>query len=96
MGLTIPQVLHHNVRHFAQKCAVTIDDQGLSFQALAAPGCRRAGAASARTSPPGDRVAIWMPNSFAWIASFLAIQELKAVAVPISTRLTRGRGEWAH
>jgi fatty-acyl-CoA synthase len=87
MSLTIPQVLRHDVRHFGQKCAVTIDDHELSFQALAhlvdeARNCFGPHVA------PGDRVAIWMPNSFAWIASFLAIQELRAIAVPISTRLT--------
>jgi len=87
MSLTIPQVLRHDVRHYGQKCAVTIDDRELSFQALA----RLVDQARTCLAPhvaPGDRIAIWMPNSFAWIAVFLAIQELNAIAVPISTRLT--------
>jgi fatty-acyl-CoA synthase len=87
MSLTIPQVLRHNVRHYARKCAVSIDDHALSFDALA----RLADQARNTLAPhvaPGDRIAIWMPNSFAWIATFLAVQEIDAVAVPISTRLT--------
>lgn len=87
MSLTIPQVLRHNVRHYAQKCAVTIDERALSFHALA----RLVDDARACLAPhvaAGDRIAIWMPNSFAWIALFVAIQELGAIAVPISTRLT--------
>ncbi|QIE26624.1 3-[(3aS,4S,7aS)-7a-methyl-1,5-dioxo-octahydro-1H-inden-4-yl]propanoyl:CoA ligase (plasmid) [Caballeronia sp. SBC1] len=87
MRLTIPQLLHHNVRHFAEKCAVTIDDHELSFQALARLVVEARNCFGPHVAP-GDRVAIWMPNSFAWIASFLAIQELQGIAVPISTRLT--------
>ncbi|MER9969033.1 MULTISPECIES: class I adenylate-forming enzyme family protein [unclassified Mesorhizobium] len=87
MGLTLPDVLHHNVRHFAQKCAVTMDDHELSFLALARLVAEARNCLGPHVSA-GDRVAIWMPNSFAWIASFLAVQELNAIAVPISTRLT--------
>ena len=43
---------------------------------------------SARHVRPGDRVALWLHNSFAWIASFLALNALGAVSVPINTRLT--------
>ena len=37
---------------------------------------------------PGDRVALWFNNSFNWLASFIAINALGAVSVPINTRLT--------
>lgn len=87
MSLTIPDLLDHNVRHYAQKIAITMDDSALTFHSLAqlvdlARNCLAPHVGS------GDRVAIWMPNSFAWVASFLAIQKLGGIAVPISTRLT--------
>ena len=37
---------------------------------------------------PGDRVGLWLHNSFAWLATFLALNALGAVSVPINTRLT--------
>jgi fatty-acyl-CoA synthase len=36
----------------------------------------------------GDRVALWLNNSFNWLASFIALNALGAVSVPVNTRLT--------
>jgi len=36
----------------------------------------------------GQRVALWFQNSINWLASFIAINDLGAVSVPINTRLT--------
>jgi fatty-acyl-CoA synthase len=35
---------------------------------------------------PGDRVAIWLPNSVAWLACFFACARLGAIAVSVNTR----------
>lgn len=84
---TLNDVLQHDLRHFAGKTAVTIDDAAMTYGELArrVDEARRLLGAHVR---PGDRVAIWLPNSFAWIASFLALASLGAVSVPVSTRLT--------
>ena len=38
--------------------------------------------------PPGSRVGILGPNSFFWIATYLAVMKLNHVAVPFSDKLT--------
>ncbi len=48
--------------------------------ARVATGLRRLGIA------PGDRVAIWLPNGVAWLASFFACARLGAIAVSVNTR----------
>ncbi|WP_100497451.1 AMP-binding protein [Geodermatophilus chilensis] len=45
-----------------------------------------AGALLSRGVRPGDRVAIWAPNSERWVAAALAVQYLGATVVPINTR----------
>src|SRR5690606_24006946 len=34
----------------------------------------------------GDRVAIWLPNQVAWLASFFACARLGAIAISVNTR----------
>ena len=66
---------------------MTVDGKGLSYAELA----RRVAAIKQRLAPhvrAGDRLAIWLPNSIAWVGSFLAAAELGAVTVPLNTRLT--------
>ena len=87
MRLTINDVLLHDVRHYAGKTAVTIDDRGLTYAELAG-AVDEARLVLAPLVGPGDRVALALPNSFSWIAAFLALASLKAVSVPVNTRLT--------
>ncbi len=41
--------------------------------------------------PPGSRVGVLGPNSFFWVAAYLAVMKLGHVAVPFSDKLTAGR-----
>ena len=87
MQTTLDDYLRYNVRHFGDRTAVTIDDDALTHAQLA----RMVADARVRIGAliePGDRVALWLPNSFAWIASFLAVASLGGVLVPVNTRLT--------
>ena len=87
IAATLGAVLRHDVGHFGNRTAITIDDRGQTFAELA----RAVDQARALLAPlvrPGDRVAIALPNSFAWVAAFLALSELEAVSVPLNTRLT--------
>ena len=80
-------LLHHDARHFGSKPAVRIDGKAITYRELeqrAAEATRVLG----KHIKAGDRVAIWLQNSFAWVASFLALNSLGAVAVPVNTRLT--------
>jgi fatty-acyl-CoA synthase len=87
MHLTLHDVLQHDVRHYANKVAITIDDRGLTYAQLAAQ-VEKARRVLGPLVGPGDRVALGLPNSFAWVAAFLALASLQAVSVPVNTRLT--------
>src|SRR5436190_7846198 len=81
---TLPALLARNMN-----CATpALIERGrqVSFQELAdesrrvAQGLRRLGV------QPGDRVALWLPNVPAWLATFLACAQLGAIAVAVNTR----------
>lgn len=70
-----------------------------SYADLRAAAARMAGALLERGLSSGDKVAIIGPNSFFWVASYLAIMKLGMVAVPLSTMLSAGdarrEADWA-
>ena len=81
---TLPALL---ARHMNSAAPALIDrGRRVSFQELAdesrrvAQGLRQAGV------QPGDRVALWLPNVPAWLATFLACAQLGAIAVSVNTR----------
>lgn len=87
MQPTLADYIRHNLVHFGDQTAVTIDDEAVTHAQLAQL-VDEARALLGRLIAPGDRVALWLPNSFGWIASFLAVTSLGGVLVPINTRLT--------
>jgi HIP---CoA ligase len=58
----------------------------LSFAALGAEVGRFAGALARAGIRPGDRVAVWAPNSWRWVVAALGIVGAGAVLVPLNTR----------
>jgi fatty-acyl-CoA synthase len=85
--LRIADLLWHNVHQQPGQVAVRIDGVAVTWHELG----RRVEDAIALLGnrvQPGDRVGLWFHNSFAWVASFLALNDLGAVSVPINTRLT--------
>jgi acyl-CoA synthetase (AMP-forming)/AMP-acid ligase II len=88
-GLTLAAVFAHNRRHFGARTALTVDGRAATFAQLG----RMVDAVRLKLGgrvAPGDRLAIWLPNSAAWVAAFIAATELGAVVVPVNTRLTAG------
>lgn len=85
--MNLADVFRHDVRHYAGKVAIRIDGTALTYAELAALVDDTAQVLGAHVGP-GDRVGLWLHNSFAWMASFLALNALGAVSVPINTRLT--------
>lgn len=86
-GLRIADLLWHDVRLYPDKVALRIDGQARTFGELGA----RVEALIAQLGTsirPGDRVGLWFHNCHAWVESFLALDALGAVSVPINTRLT--------
>jgi acyl-CoA synthetase (AMP-forming)/AMP-acid ligase II len=65
--------------------AVLDGDAVLTFPELLAEARRVAGGLQELGVRPGDRVAVWVPNCWQWMATAFGIWELGAVIVPIGT-----------
>lgn len=83
---TIPEALRLAVERAGERAAVVDDGGTLSYRELAQV-VRTAGAGLvAHGVAPGDRIALWAPNSAEWIVTFLALSSVGATLVPINTR----------
>jgi acyl-CoA synthetase (AMP-forming)/AMP-acid ligase II len=91
---TIPAAVEHAaVRHHDREALVD-GDVRLSFAELAAAVDEAARAYVAAGIEPGDRVALWAPNSGAWVVAALGAFRAGAVVVTVNTRFKGG--EAAH
>ncbi|MEI6769576.1 MAG: AMP-binding protein, partial [Betaproteobacteria bacterium] len=80
-------LLRHNSLYFPHKVALRLDAREVTnLQLLGHVNSIQKQLAS--FIHPGQRVALWFQNSVNWLASFIAINALGAVSVPINTRLT--------
>jgi fatty-acyl-CoA synthase len=81
---TLPALLAQR----AAAAAPALIDRGarLSFAALADESRRAARGLRSLGIGAGDRVAIWLPNVPAWLATFFACAQLGAIAVSVNTR----------
>jgi acyl-CoA synthetase (AMP-forming)/AMP-acid ligase II len=86
-SLRIADLLWHNERQQPARAALCIDGQSRTWTELAA-GTRAAATHLSGFVAPGQRVGLWLHNSYAWVECFLALDALGAVCVPINTRLT--------
>ena len=84
---TIPRLVEAAARSFGTARAVEDDGVCLSFAELAQLGLRAARAFLAAGVVAGDRVAIWAPNCWEWIAAAIGLQSAGAVLVPLNTRM---------
>jgi len=85
--LDLALLLRHDAGHHGDRIALRLDGRELTYRALAG-AVDEAAAVLARRVGAGDRVALWFNNSCNWLVAFLALNALRAVAVPINTRLT--------
>lgn len=86
-GLKIVDLLRHHADLTPHRVALRIDGEPRSFVELVA-GVERASARLSALVDPGSRVGLWFHNCFAWVESFLALDDIGAVSVPVNTRLT--------
>ena len=83
---TLPQALLQAAERHGERPAVVDGDRSRSWAALR-DDVRRTAAAYVRLGlAPGDRVAIWAPNSLEWVVAALAVSHAGAALVPINTR----------
>jgi acyl-CoA synthetase (AMP-forming)/AMP-acid ligase II len=83
---TIPELLEDTASRLGDAPAVVDGDRSLSYAELLAESRTFAAALVARGVRAGERVSIWMPNSWRWIVSVLGIWQAGCVLVPINTR----------
>ena len=85
-------VSRHTLQHLlAERAAATapmLIDRGrpIGFHALNEESRRIAHGLERMGVRPGDRVALWLPNVPAWLATFFACAQLGAIAVSVNTR----------
>jgi acyl-CoA synthetase (AMP-forming)/AMP-acid ligase II len=87
---TIPAALDRIARELPGHDALVTPDRTLTYAELHAEVRRAAAAMIALGVAPGDRVAIWSPNTWHWVVACLATHYAGATMVPLNTRYTVG------
>ncbi|MGH9172311.1 MAG: FadD3 family acyl-CoA ligase [Acidimicrobiales bacterium] len=85
-GPSIPAVARAAATACGAADAVVAGGARYSFERLDRDRVEAAKAFSAAGVLPGDRVAIWAPNSYEWIVCLLGLQSAGGVVVPLNTR----------
>ena len=91
MELTIPAVVAWAAREFGDAEALADPAPGgsrLSYRELGERVTAVAAALIAAGVAPGDRVAVWAPNTRYWVLAALGALSAGGVLVPVSTRFT--------
>ncbi|MET9558899.1 FadD3 family acyl-CoA ligase [Streptomyces tauricus] len=83
---TIPGLVRAAAERYADVEAVVEGRTRITYAQLGARVERAAAACVANGVAPGDRVAIWAPNTLDWMASALGAVSAGAVLVPLNTR----------
>ncbi|MGW6748835.1 FadD3 family acyl-CoA ligase [Streptomyces sp. NPDC055006] len=83
---TVPQLVHAAAERYGEREAVVEGRSRISYAELGDRVERAAAACIASGVEPGDRVAVWAPNTLDWIVSALGAVSAGAVLVPLNTR----------
>lgn len=83
---TIPALLAHGVKNFADSVAIADGDLRLTYAQLATEVDRVSRAYLARGVTPGERIAIWVPNRAEYLLALLGAQNIGVAVVPLNTR----------
>ncbi|MFJ5264396.1 FadD3 family acyl-CoA ligase [Streptomyces sp. NPDC088387] len=87
---SIPGLVRAAAERYADTEAVVEGRTRISYAELGARVERSAAACVANRIVPGDRVAIWAPNTLDWIVAALGAVSAGAVLVPLNTRFKGG------
>ncbi|WP_406496450.1 FadD3 family acyl-CoA ligase [Streptomyces sp. NBC_00846] len=83
---SIPELVRAAARRYGDREAVVEGRTRISYAELGDRVDRAAAACIASGVEPGDRVAVWAPNTLDWIVSALGAVTAGAVLVPLNTR----------
>ncbi|WP_028654128.1 FadD3 family acyl-CoA ligase [Nocardioides sp. J54] len=85
---TIPAVLRAAAQEHGDRPAYVDGDRVVSFAALLDLVRRTAAGYRARGFSPGERAAVWAPNSVDWVVAALAVSYAGGTLVPLNSRYT--------
>jgi HIP---CoA ligase len=91
---TIPALVQAAAAEYGDAEAVADGERRVSFAELADLTRRAAADCIRRGVQPGDRVAIWAPNSLDWVVAALGALTAGAALVPLNTRFKAGEAAW--
>lgn len=83
---TIERLVERIGSYPREELAGVVGDREFGYGELADASRRVAGYLAGIGVKPGDRVAIWLPNSFEWVVSLLAVGSIGAILVPVNAR----------
>jgi fatty-acyl-CoA synthase len=92
---TIDRLLAQLEHYPEHKLAGVVKDQGFDYGKLVGAARRLGGYLREIGVDSGDRVALWLPNSFEWVVSLLAVGSIGAILVPINTRFKKNEAAYA-
>ena len=84
----IAELLRRHAAARGEKCAYRDAQAAVTYAALLERTGSLAGHLADHGIAPGDTVAIFLPNSVAWVESLIAVARAGAISVPISYELT--------
>ncbi|WP_182376482.1 FadD3 family acyl-CoA ligase [Nocardioides sp. WS12] len=85
---TIPAVLRRAADQYGAKPAYVDGDRTVSFTGILEAVRRTAAGYRERGFLPGERAAIWAPNSIDWVVAALAVSYAGGTLVPLNSRYT--------
>ena len=86
MHSTLSERLDALAKSHGEQVAVIEPTRSITFAELSHQCHRIAGYLASRGVGPGDRVALWLPNSIEWVSSFVALSHIGAIAMLVNTR----------
>ena len=87
-GQTLPAVVREAAERYGDHAAIVDGDVTITFTQLLEHVRETAREYAALGLDPGDRVALWAPNSWRWEVAALAVSYAGATLVPLNTRYT--------
>src|SRR6476646_7907188 len=87
---TVPRALDRLAQQFPDHAALITEGRSFTSTTLRDEVYQAAAALITLGVEPGDRVAIWSPNTWHWVVACLAIHHAGGVVVPLNTRYTAG------
>jgi HIP---CoA ligase len=85
---TVCALLEESSKRYGDRLAVIDGTLRMSYAELAAEARTMARALMATGVQPGDRVAVWLPNTAHWLIAALGAHSAGATLVPMNTRYT--------